>query len=152
LFTKGIINIFNVMKRKITTLFITITISRVLSFSVFSFGAVSDSSVVKASLGISFTDITGTALPSSPGAGSHCATFADITGDGLPDLYVTMYYTANISDLFFVNSALTVFTEEAASRNINDYDGGSHGAVFADLDNDGDFDLINGTTVLRRYF
>jgi len=114
-----------------------------------SYGAGADSTIVTAPSALSFTDITAAALPESPSAGAHCAAFADISGDGLPDLYVTMYYTADIADLFFVNSGTTVFSEQASAWDIEDIDGGSHGAVFADLDNDGDFDLINGTTVRR---
>lgn len=36
--------------------------------------------------------------------------------------------------------------EEGALRGIDDFDGGSHRACFADLDNDGHDDLYNGAT------
>jgi len=93
----------------------------------------------------SFTDITTTALDST-GFGSHSSVFADVTGDGRPDLYITMFYSGDMSDLFYQNTDGTHFTEDALNWHINDNDGGSHGATFADLDNDGDYDLINGTT------
>ncbi|MBN1893757.1 CRTAC1 family protein [bacterium] len=81
--------------------------------------------------------------------GTHAVCFTDVTEDFLPDLYSTRYRTDNISDQFFRNDDGTVFYEEGKIRGIDDLDGGSHGALFADLDNDGDFDLVNGTTVKR---
>ena len=99
-------------------------------------------------LSLTFEDIS-VYSTSMMAKGAHSACFADITDDFLPDLYTTRYWTENISDQFFRNSDGTVFLEEGKARGINDIDGGSHGAVFADLDNDGDFDLINGTTIRR---
>lgn len=72
--------------------------------------------------------------------------FADADGDGLPDLYVTMIFNDPMPDLFYRNLGGGRFVEEGRRRGIADYDGGSHGACFADLDNDGDYDLFNGTT------
>ena len=97
---------------------------------------------------LAFEDITTTALGNT-GAGAHSSTFADVTGDGRPDLYITMYSSSDISDLFYRNTNGSVFAEEGSSRGISDYDGGSHGSCFADMDNDGDYDLLNGTTVER---
>ena len=55
--------------------------------------------------------------------------------------------TQTYPELFFRNPGQLPFVEEAATRGVADIDGGSHGAVWADLDNDGDFDLVNGTTL-----
>ncbi len=99
---------------------------------------------------LTFTDITlsaGTGGPTASGfTGGHAAIFADVTGDDLPDLYHTMLYQHPMKDLFFRNAGGSVFVDEADLRGVADYDSGSHGAVFADLDNDGDYDLYNGTT------
>jgi len=99
---------------------------------------------------LSFTDITssaGTGGPTAPGRlGGHAVVFADVDGDGLPDLYITMLFDDPMPDLFFHNTGNGRFADEAAARGIDDFDGGSHGACFADLDNDGDYDLVNGTT------
>ena len=99
---------------------------------------------------ISFTDITLTAGTAGPtkkdDLGGHGVMFADVNRDGLPDLYVTMIFTRPMPDLFFRNLGNNTFAEEAAQRGIADFDGGSHGACWADLDNDGDYDLVNGTT------
>ena len=101
---------------------------------------------------LAFTDITlsaGTGGSTDPNlTGGHAAIFADVDGDDRPDLYITMYNVPETptADLFFRNVDGSVFMEEAALRGIDDFDGGSHGACFADLDNDGDYDLYNGTT------
>ena len=51
-----------------------------------------------------------------------------------------------MSELFYRNLGRGRFVEEAKARGIADFDAGSHGACFADLDNDGDFDLFNAAT------
>jgi len=99
---------------------------------------------------LGFTDITlsaGTGGPEEPGrTGGHGAAFCDVDGDGWPDLYLTMLFDLPMADLFFHNNGDHTFSEEGNARGISDYDGGSHGVCFADLDNDGDYDLFNGGT------
>jgi enediyne biosynthesis protein E4 len=99
---------------------------------------------------LGFTNITteaGTGGPFEPGkTGGHSVVFADVDDDALPDYYITMRFTEPMTDLFFHNNNGLTFSEEAVVRGFEDFDGGSHGACFADLDNDGDYDLINGTT------
>ena len=102
--------------------------------------------------GVHFTDITlaaGTGGPAGANeVGGHAAVFADVDFDARPDLYITMLKLSEepVADLFFRNTGDNIFVEEAAQRGIGDFDIGSHGTVFADLDNDGDFDLFNGGT------
>jgi len=104
-----------------------------------------------AEAGTPFVDITetaGVAGPTAPGdTGGHGVMFADVDADGWPDLYVTMNFGHAMAELFYANLGGGRFEEQAANRGIDDYDGGSHGACFADLDNDGDYDLVNGTTL-----
>ncbi len=99
---------------------------------------------------LSFTDITldaGTGGPEGrTDTGGHAAIWADVNQDGYPDLYHTMLFTKGMPDLFFLNQGNNTFVNEGAARGIDDFDKGSHGSVWADLDNDGDFDLWNGTT------
>ena len=95
---------------------------------------------------LSFTDISDTAGIAPSVLGGHGVMFADTTGGGHPDLYITMNFDVPQEDLFFVNGGNGTFTEAAAARGIADFDVGSHGAAFADLDHDGDFDLVNGAT------
>ncbi|MFQ5601728.1 MAG: FG-GAP-like repeat-containing protein [bacterium] len=98
---------------------------------------------------LTFTDITqaaGTGGPEGSNTGGHSAIFSDVNSDNRPDLYITMLFTGEKEDLFFINNGGNVFSNEANLRGVSDRDGGSHGATFADLDNDGDFDLYNGTT------
>jgi hypothetical protein len=102
-----------------------------------------------------FTDATSSArfftLPTQGGHGVQCA---DATGDGWVDIYVTNIFNAgeNRRELFFVNQANGTFHEQATRAGVAD-DGfygrvseESHAAVFADLDNDGDFDIFNAHT------
>jgi hypothetical protein len=90
--------------------------------------------------------------------GGHGVQAADVTGDGFDDLYVT-----NIADphqdrreLFFVNQGDGTFRERALESGIEDdgfFEGEgeeSHAAVFADFDNDGDYDLFNAHTWTNR--
>ncbi|MCG8371667.1 MAG: CRTAC1 family protein, partial [Proteobacteria bacterium] len=97
---------------------------------------------------LGFTDITLSAGTAGPADGGHGVMFADVDDDGLPDLYLTNNFqdTGARADFFFLNQGGGVFLERAQNRGIDDVDGGSHGATWADLDNDGDYDLFNGTT------
>jgi hypothetical protein len=99
---------------------------------------------------LSFTDITDSTGTGGPTAanktGGHGAMFADVDGDNMPDLYITMIFNRPMPDLFFRNLGNNIFASEGALRGIADFDGGSHGGCWADLDNDGDYDLVNGTT------
>ncbi len=99
---------------------------------------------------VSFTDITqqaGTGGPTAPGrTGGHGAMFADVDDDGLVDLSLTMIFDEPMAELFYRNLGDLRFSDEGKRRGIADFDGGSHGTCFADLDNDGDYDLFNGTT------
>ena len=74
--------------------------------------------------------------------------WADVTADDQPDLYVTMNRTpVDMAELFYRNLDGVTFAEEAAVRGIDDFDTGSHGGVWGDLDGDGDYDLCNGSTL-----
>ncbi len=95
---------------------------------------------------LSFTDISVASGIAPSVLGGHGAMFGDATGDGQPDLYFTMNFDVPQADLFFVNGGDGMFAELGAARGVADFDVGSHGAAFADLDNDGDYDLVNGAT------
>jgi enediyne biosynthesis protein E4 len=99
--------------------------------------------------GLSFSDITqkaGTEGPNPPDTGGHGVMWADVDGSTRPDLYITMNWRKSMPELFFYNKGNNIFAEEGALRGIDDFDGGSHGACFADLNNNGSYDLFNGTT------
>lgn len=77
--------------------------------------------------------------------GGHGVMFADADGDGDPDMYITMNNSSPMADLFFEN-VNGKFYEKGVERGIDNFDQfGSHGWVWADLDNDGDFDGWNGS-------
>jgi len=99
---------------------------------------------------LAFSDITLTAGTGGPTAkdelGGHGVMFADVDMDGFADLHITMIFDRPMPDLFFRNRGNNTFTGEGLDRGIADFDGGSHGTCWAGLDNDGDYDLVNGTT------
>ena len=77
------------------------------------------------------------------------AAWADVTGDGLPDLYVTYNEcrTGTRRNRFYRNLGGGTFVDDGA-RGLSYRSGGSHGGTWADLDNDGDYDLLSGDTYL----
>jgi len=94
---------------------------------------------------LSFTNITDSLH--NTGIGSHGIFFADLTANNRPDLYITRLWTNPLTDLLYINTPWNnILKEEGQLRGAADLDGGTHGACFADLDNDGDFDIINGST------
>ena len=102
-----------------------------------------------------FMNVTASARFSSlPNHGGHGVQWADATGDGRPDVYVTNIFAPDEDrpDLFFVNQGSGTFRERGVQAGVAD-DGffdslseESHAAVFADFDNDGDYDLFNAHT------
>lgn len=110
-------------------------------------GALDVQDMISAAQVLSFTDITAQAGMASSETGGHGAAWADATGDGLPDLYLTYNEcrTGQRSNRFYRNLG-GVFVEEAQGRGIANRSGGTHGGAWADLDNDGDYDLLSGDT------
>ena len=100
-----------------------------------------------------FTDITSASQTGGPAEfGGHGIQMADVNDDGLLDFYVTMNLNVDMPDLFFRNIDGERFNEEAYVRGIDNFDSGSHGGVWGDLDNDGDFDLFNGAYEQNRIY
>jgi len=100
-----------------------------------------------------FTDVRSTCGVFTKYIGPHGVFFADANEDGKVDLYITTYASGyvNSADHYYINTSTGgVITYVSKAGAIRDYDGGSHGACWADLDNDGDFDLINGGTILDK--
>ncbi|HXV65004.1 MAG TPA: CRTAC1 family protein [Vicinamibacteria bacterium] len=102
-----------------------------------------------------FTNVTASSrFFSLRNLGGHGVQVADATGDGFPELYVTNIFAPNEDrpDLYFVNLTNGSFREQGAASGVSDdgYFGRlseeSHAAIFADLDNDGDYDLFNAHT------
>ncbi len=100
-----------------------------------------------------FTDITASSGTGGPSwYGGHGVQLSDATGDGRPDFYVTMNSDQDMADLFYRNIDGASFIEEADQRGVASFDTGSHGGVWADLDNDGDYDLFNGAYQRNRIY
>ncbi len=107
--------------------------------------AVADDGKARPPAGLSFTDVSAAAgIGGAAAAGGHGAAFADVDGDGDLDIYVTNTPGTGIHapNYLYINLGNGRFSEQAAARGVDGTDLGSHGALFADLDNDGDLDLI----------
>jgi len=81
----------------------------------------------------------------------HGIACSDINQDGLPDFYVSNAMEVDtlitFPEVFYLSKANAAYTEESIDRRVVDsYGIGSHGVVFFDYDNDGDFDLFNANT------
>lgn len=88
-----------------------------------------------------FSDVTGAA-----GVGdrswSWSGVFSDVNGDGFQDLYVVNgRYPAGEPNHLYVNNGDGTFSDATAAAGVGD-DNWGLGAAFADVDNDGDFDLF----------
>jgi len=81
--------------------------------------------------------------------GAHGVCWVDVNNDGKLDLYIKnedAKGVLNVENILYINYG-NVFSDEAFIRGVSDaYPPGTHGAVFADLDNDKDFDLFSTTT------
>ncbi len=99
---------------------------------------------------LSFTDVTAAAGMSNTRSGSHGAFWADATGDGWPDVFLTYNEcrSGERTNRFYRNLGNGTFADETSARGLLRFTGGSHGGAFADVDNDGDYDLLVGNTYL----
>lgn len=81
--------------------------------------------------------------------GGHGICWVDVNYDGHLDIYIKNHkYRGGlyVENILYINYGDT-FVDEGLSRGVADaYPFGTHGAVFADLDNDKDFDLFSTTT------
>jgi len=97
-------------------------------------------------------------FPHAGGIAGHGVAWGDIDGDGWPDLYVGAFggqpYDSKSNQLFLNREGKFQLDEQPQLRVI----GRANGAVFVDLDNDGDLDLyttnhaINGRGPERAHF
>ncbi|MBN1481813.1 Ig-like domain-containing protein [candidate division KSB1 bacterium] len=103
---------------------------------------------------IQFKDVT--SLYQMPGntvnnvsAYGHGVIMADINGDQRPDIYISnaVRYADELAETMYV-STTSGYQENDQARGVEDKYGwtGSHGIIFFDYDNDGDYDIVNATT------
>ena len=105
---------------------------------------------------IKFEDVSSAAgILGNPFHGGHAAAVGDVNGDGNEDVYVTNCGTrragegwAAIPNELFISKGDGTFREMAEPCGVvgpTDADDIAHGAIFVDLDADGDLDLVVGT-------
>lgn len=87
--------------------------------------------------------------------GPHGVIAADVNNDDYDDVFITRCCDG-MTDFLYINQKNGTFVEEGEVRGVSDpggVTGGSHGSVFFDYDNDGDFDLFcTGNTVPDRMY
>jgi len=90
-----------------------------------------------------FTDISetcgavNTGLDEGSESGSRYSSLADVNNDGYLDIYVSNFEQANT---LFINKGNESFIEITSSADVGDTHAG-HGAIFGDIENDGNLDL-----------
>lgn len=99
---------------------------------------------------IRFTNVTQKCnVPGYSYFGGHGVCWIDVNGDGWLDIYIKnedALGKINVENILYINYGNS-FLDEALVRGVGDgYPPGTHGAVFADLDGDKDFDLFSTTT------
>ena len=106
---------------------------------------------------VTFVDATGTAgvgyvqstSPMLAQVMTGGAAVADVDGDGRTDLFVTRI---DDHDLLFRNLGGGLFTDFTTTSGLDAFDLPTNGAVFGDVDNDGDPDLYVSTVAGTRYY
>lgn len=81
------------------------------------------------------TDITGISYVGQ----SYGGAWGDVNGDTLPDLWLTNHYDR---DILYLNQGDGTFTDATSEILFEERGGDTHGAAWADFDNDGDQDLV----------
>ena len=95
---------------------------------------------------IRFTDESGVRGVQDLEVNSTGPAFGDYDGDGDLDIFVPVEDLApGFADRLFENDGRGVFRDVAAERGVQNPGSLSRGAVFCDLDNDGDLDLLSAT-------
>lgn len=88
----------------------------------------------------SFEETTFADITTTPSA-SRSANFIDVNGDGWDDIFFTNGPTAGQNNMLYINNGDGSFTTITADDIVLDNDR-SDGASFADVDNDGDLDVV----------
>ena len=106
-------------------------------------GFLAAAQAVAADAPIRFRDEASTRGVQDLAVNSTGPTFGDYDGDGDLDIFVPVEDLApGLHDRLFENDGNGMFTDVAASRGVQNPGSLNRGAVFCDLDNDGDADLL----------